>query len=191
MQSWEGESAEATTTTAGVTGCEKVPFAPALTASSETSEYDEPDGVTVAATVPQDGLVASADVADARLLLPTGLTLDLPAMGALQSCTAAQAAIAQTGSFACPAASRIAAATIEAPFLSEALSGGVYLAAAGGEPVAGGSALKPEYPVYLDVQSARDGVQLRLAGSITPGHAGGRVEMTSPERRNCRSVRSR
>jgi len=180
VQSSAGHAEEAAVSTvSGLTGCGEVPFAPALLASAETWAHDEPDGLTVTATDPQvSATIASADIAAERLLLPAGLTLELPGASGLKSCSAAQAALGQRSAFACPAASQLASVSIQAPFLPEALSGGVYLASADGGPVTGASAANPQYAVYLDAESARDGLTVRLSGVITPDPSSGRLELT-------------
>lgn len=180
VESYEGVVSETYThTPVGVEGCPNVPFEPTVEALPETAASDEPDGVAIAVKVPQhagSGEINTADIDDARVLLPEGLTLNPSAAQGLQACTPAQIAIGEVKAVTCPAASKIGTVTIETDLPPGSLSGDVYLASPSGGAISGGSASQPEYAIYLDAESVY-GVSVRLAGIVTPDPASGRVEV--------------
>ena len=183
VESWEGEVARTQThTPVGVEGCGKVPFHPTAEAHPETAGSDEPDGVTAEVKVPQNvgpEAIDTADIDDAHLTLPEGLTLDPSGAQGLVACTAAQAGLEEvqpgvrpTTPVSCPAASKIASVTIETDLPPGSLTGSVYLGSPRGGPIMG-----PPYTVYVDAESGY-GVSVRLMGTVNPNPATGRLEAT-------------
>jgi len=176
VESWEGQvSRTQTHTPVGVEGCGKVPFKPTAEVRPETTQADEPDGVTTEIKVPQNTgpeEVNTADIRDARATLPAGLTLDPSAARGLQACTAAEIGIGSTAPVACPPASKVGTVAIETDLPPGSLAGNVYLASPGGGPIT-----EPPYTIYLDAESAY-GVSVRLQGSVTPNPSTGRLEVT-------------
>ncbi|HEV3320589.1 MAG TPA: hypothetical protein VG147_00175 [Solirubrobacteraceae bacterium] len=183
VESWEGEISKTQThTPVGVEGCDRVPFAPTAEVHPETATSDEPDGVTAEVKVPQNvgaEAIDTADVDDARVTLPEGLTLNPSAAHGLAACTEAQAGLAQespgvrpTGPVTCPAAAKVASVDIETDLPPGSLTGNVYLGSPTSAPIAG-----PPYTIYVDAESAL-GVSVRLQGQVTPNPATGRLEAT-------------
>jgi hypothetical protein len=183
VESWEGATSRTQThTPVGVAGCEAVPFEPTAEVHPETTQSDEPDGVTVEVEVPQNtgsAEIDTADIADAHVTLPEGLTLDPSAAHGLAVCTEAQAGLEEvqpgvrtTGPVSCPAAARVASVTIETDLPPASLTGSVYLASPTGTAISG-----PPYTIYLDAES-RYGVSVRLRGLVDPNPATGRLEAT-------------
>jgi hypothetical protein len=183
VESWEGAiSRTQTHTPVGVEGCGRVPFAPTAEARPETAQSDEPDGVTAEVKAPQNvgaEAINTADIDDAHVTLPEGLTLNPSAARGLQACTEAQAGLQQiapgvraTGPVTCPAAAKIASVSIATDLPPGSLTGSVYLGSPTGAPIAG-----PPYTIYLDAESAL-GVSVRLQGQVAPNPATGRLEAT-------------
>jgi hypothetical protein len=157
-----------------VEGCGKVPFKPTVELHPETAQSDQPDGATTEVKVPQQAgatEINSADVNNAHVTLPGGLTLNSAAARGLKACTSAQIAIGTTKPVECPAASKIGEVTVEADLPEKSLAGNVYLGAPSGEPIAG-----PPFTVYVDAESARYGVSVRLQGHVSVDLGSGRVE---------------
>jgi hypothetical protein len=189
---WHGESYEgATASTAytapiGTEGCNGlppfalVPFAPALSLAPETTQSDLPDGATTELILPHDPNPANLDSAQLRtasIVLPEGMTLSPSAAHGLQACTPAQIAIHTRSPVTCPAASKVAEATLNVPGLPpESLQGNVYLGGPASGPITG-----PPYTVYLDAESARYGISVRLAGEVVPNETTGRLTATFAE----------
>ncbi len=179
VESWEGQvSRTQTHTPVGVEGCGKVPFAPTAEVKPETAESDEPDGATTEVKVPQNTgpeEINTADIRDARVTLPEGLTLNPSAAGGLQACTAAEIGIGSSSPVACPPASKVGTVAIETDLPPGSLAGNVYLGSPSGGPIT-----EPPYTIYLDAESVY-GVSVRLRGSIEPNPSTGRLEATFAE----------
>jgi hypothetical protein len=162
-----------------VEGCDKVPFAPEAevipgpAASEKTS--DQPDGTTTIVKAKQNVGVSeinTADIQDAHVTLPEGMTLNPPAAKGLGVCTAAQIAIGSSSPSTCPENSRIGTVAIETDLPPGSLTGGVYLGSPGG-----GQITAPPYTIYLDTESSL-GVSVRLQGQVNPNPTTGRLEVT-------------
>jgi hypothetical protein len=177
LESWTKEITTAVThTPVGVEHCEKVPFEPFTEVKPETSQSDQPDGATTEVRVPQKAgpeEINTADIKDAHVTLPEGLTLNSAAARGLKACTSAQIAIGTTKPVECPAASKVGEVTIEADLPEKSLAGNVYLGAPEGEPITG-----PPFTIYVDAESARYGVSVRLKGQVNPNPITGRLETT-------------
>jgi hypothetical protein len=174
VESYEGQvSSTETHTPVGVSGCSTVPFAPTAAMRAQTSQYDEPDGAVTEVKVPQNEGAAetnTADVADAHVLLPEGLTLNPSAAHGLEACTPAEVHFEEDVSAACPSGSRIGSVTIETDLPPGTLSGGVYLGAPSGTPITG-----PPFTVYLVAESVYN-VLVKLEGTVYANESTGQLE---------------
>ncbi len=179
VESWEGQVARTQThTPVGVDGCGDVPFTPSVQVAPETAQSDQPDGARTVVRAQQNtgaGQINTADIREARVRLPEGLTLNPPAARGLQTCAAAEIAIGSTSPVSCPAASKIGTVTIETDLPPGSLSGNVYLASPGGGPLTA-----PPYTIYLDAESVY-GVSVRLTGQVSPNPETGRLESSFTE----------
>lgn len=154
------------------------PFEPEFKLSPETTQSDQPDGITTEAIVPHATSPASIDTSQVRtasVTLPEGMTLNPSAGPALEACTPAQARIHSTvAGTACPAKSQVASATLNVPDLPPgSLTGSLYLGGPESGPITG-----PPFTVYLDVESARYGISVRVEGKISLSETTGRVTAT-------------
>lgn len=176
VESYEEEISKTEThTPVGVEGCGEVPFKPTASVFPETSTSDLPDGATTVVKVPQhagENEINTADIKDARVTLPEGLTLNPSAAHGLEACTAAQIGIGTRNPVTCPAGSTIGAVTIETDLPPKSLTGKVYLASPTSATITG-----PPYTIYLDAESQYD-VSVRLKGSVVPNASTGRLEVT-------------
>jgi hypothetical protein len=179
VESWEGQvSSTQTHTPVGVEGCGSVPFQPTAEVQPETTQSDAPDGASTEVRVPQNAgpeEIDTADIRDAHLTLPEGLTLNPAAARGLQACTAAQIGIGTANPVTCPPSSLVGTVTIETDLPPGSLTGNVYLGSPAGGPIA-----EPPYTIYLDAESIY-GVSVRLKGSIAPDPLTGRLEATFTE----------
>jgi hypothetical protein len=183
VESYEGAISHTEThTPVGVEGCGNVPFKPTVTVSPGSSGSDAPDGTTTVVAVPQNVAateINTADVQNARVTLPEGLTLNPAAAHGLEACTAAQFKIGSGARTECPAGSRVGSDLIETDLPPGSLAGSVYLASPGGGAITG-----PPYTIYLEAhtspepQSANEGVSVRLQGTVTPNPNNGRLEVS-------------
>jgi hypothetical protein len=175
VESYEGAvSSTPTVTPVGVEGCGAVPFRPTVSLTPETAHLDAPDGATVAINAQQfagPGEINTADIRDAHIVLPEGMTLNPAAAPGLATCSPAQFSAGQ-----CPSVSgaKLGTVTIETPDLPPgSVTGGLYLGNPAGGPITG-----PPFTVYLDAESPRYGVFVRLQGQSTPDPTTGRLETT-------------
>jgi hypothetical protein len=157
------------------TGCDSLAFNPSLSLTPETSQSDQPDGVTTALHVPQGtdepSKPNSPDVETAVVTLPEGMTLNPAAAHGLVGCSS-EGFVAGN----CPAASQVGSFAVNAPGIPNgALTGGVYVGSpeAGEGPESGG-----EYRIFLLGEAAQYGVGLRLEGRVSANTSTGRLTAT-------------
>src|SRR6202043_2047160 len=98
--------------------------------------------------------------------LPEGMTLNPSAAAGLTACTPKQAHIHELpAGVGCASSSEIGTVSLDVPTLpAGSLTGSIYL----GGPEGGGAITKPPYTIYVDAESARYGVSVRLEGEVVP-----------------------
>jgi hypothetical protein len=187
-ESYEGEAASSVyTTPIGTEGCNGlppfalVPFAPAFSLTPETKQSDQPDGITTELTLPHDPNPANLDSSQlktASVTLPEGMTLNPSAAQGLEACTPAQARIhSPVAGVACPEKSEIGTVTLDVPGLPPgSLTGKLYLGGPESGPITA-----PPYTMYIDAESPRYGISVRLQGEVLPNETTGRVTATFSE----------
>ncbi|HEY7829478.1 MAG TPA: hypothetical protein VIC06_02810 [Solirubrobacteraceae bacterium] len=195
---WSGESYEGARATSsytvpiGTEGCNGLPpfalapFAPTFSLAPETTQSDQPDGVTTELVLPHDPNPAhldSAQLKSASVLLPEGMTLNPSAAHGLEACSPAQIGIHTREPVTCPGGSKVADATLNVPGLpAGSLVGSVFLGGpAVGNSSAAGPIGGPPFVVYLDAESARYGISVRLAGEVVPDEGTGRLTVVFPD----------
>jgi len=150
-------------------GCSNLDFSPTIEATPETTATDTPTGLEINLRVPQNegpnGL-AEAQVKDAVVTLPPGLTLTPATTNGLEACSPAQIGIGSVGELerrpACPAASQLGTLEVTTPLFEHPLPGGIYLAQQ--ETVEGAL-----IGVYLVVDDPVTGILVKLAGRLELG----------------------
>jgi hypothetical protein len=176
------------TTPIGTEGCKGEsgltipPFAPVFSPlGAETTPQDQPDGITTELSLPHDPSpkgIDSSQLRTAVVTLPEGLTLNPSAANGLKACTPAQIGIGTRNAVTCPAESKVGEVTLTVPDLpaGEPLTGSMYLGGPESGPITG-----PPYTMYIDAESARYGVSVRLKGSVVPNETTGRLTATFAE----------
>ncbi len=177
IESYEGQVSSAYThTPVGVEKCAEVPFKPisSVTPQAGTSSGG-PDGATTVVSVPQLSypLTNTADIKDAHVTLPEGLTLNPSAAHGLEACTAAEIGIGTRNAVKCPAASKVGEVTIETDLPPGSLRGNVYLASPSGAKIT-----DPPFTIYIDAEAPSLDVSVRLQGTVTPNPNTGRLEVS-------------
>lgn len=171
----ETEDSKSFTTPVGVSGCDKVPFKPELAVSPATPQSDEPDAATVEVKVPQSTDpkgINSSTLRDAHVTLPEGMTLNPSSANELEACTDEQFGKGTTHPVECPAGSQIGTVTVETPTLpAGSLTGKVYA----GQPLSTKPASGQEYRIFIDAESSRYGVSVRLLGEVVANEATGQL----------------
>jgi hypothetical protein len=154
-----------------LTACEALDFSPFFHAQTESSTTDTPAGLKLHLQLPQDedptGL-AEADLENAIVTLPAGMTFNLSRANNLIGCPLEGPEAINLGSGEpgkCPEASRIGNARIKTPMLTEELQGGVYIAQQGNLPGNGSNPFKSLIAVYVVAEAA--GMVVKLPGEMT------------------------
>jgi hypothetical protein len=159
---------------AGKSPFSPVPFAPTFTLKTETTQSDQPTGMTTELALPHAAgpeEIDSSQLKDATITLPEGMTLNPSAAHGLEACTPAQIGLGTRNAAKCPYGSKIGTVTINVPDLPpESLKGNIYLGGSESGQITG-----QPYIAYLNAESARYGVTVRLKGSVTLNETTGRV----------------
>ncbi len=171
-------SAEASSPTPTLTGCNRLPFDPSLSIAPDIVAADTPSGYELDLGIPQvedpEGL-ASSELREADITLPEGAGISLAAADGLQACTERQAALDSTAAATCPETSKIGQVAIDTPLLANPLQGAVYLAVASANPF--GAPLA----VYIFAEDPTAGVTIKLAGRLTPNPVTGQLTIVLRE----------
>ncbi|MGA9313418.1 MAG: hypothetical protein WBV77_02185, partial [Solirubrobacteraceae bacterium] len=145
----------------------------------EKTQSDVPDGITTELTVPHNPSLEGIDSSQlntATIVLPEGMTLNPSAAAEVKkACTPAQARIhSSTSGVECPEESRVGTVTLEVPTLpAGSLTGDLYLGGPESGPITA-----PPYTMYLNAESKRYGVDVRLQGTVTPNPTTGQLTAT-------------
>ncbi|HTY95608.1 MAG TPA: hypothetical protein VMB91_01100 [Solirubrobacteraceae bacterium] len=154
--------------------CDKVHFEPAFAVTPTELLHDAGDGFATEVAVNHEP-EAEIDNSEAKTIsvqLPEGMTLNPSAAPELTSCSPAQARIhSSEPGVGCPAKSELGTVSLEVPTLPPgSLKGNLYLGGPESGPITG-----PPYIMYLDAESARYGVSVRLKGEVFPNEATGQL----------------
>jgi hypothetical protein len=162
------------------TGCAQVPFKPTIGVAPGTQTTDSPDGATVSVGVPFDPkqAIANSNVKTARLSLPLGMGLNPASADQLSFCTDAELNKGSRAPVTCPVGSKIGSVAIETPPLpAGSLKGDVFL----GKQLSRDPTSGNEYRIFVDAESSRYGVSVRLVGRVSADPATGRLTTTLAE----------
>jgi hypothetical protein len=175
----------------GTEGCKgeglfsAVPFNPKFSLASgvEESQSDLPDGITTELSLPHSASPTAIDTSqleNAVVTLPEGMTLNPSAARGLAACTAKQARIhSEVFGVECPSGSKLGTVSLDVPDLpAGSLTGNIYLGGPESGMIRGGTEAKPEYTIYVNAESKRYGVDVRLEGTVTPNPTTGQVTAT-------------
>lgn len=162
-------------------GCDEVPFDPSLEVEPGTAEVDSPAAPAVTTKLPfitGAEKISESHLRSAKVTLPEGMGLNPSAARSLQACTDAQLAKGTRDPVACPAGSKIGTVGIETPPLpAGSLKGDVYLGQQlSREPTSG-----EEFRIFVDAESARYGISVRLIGNISADPETGQLTTTFDE----------
>ncbi len=156
-------------------GCENLDFSPSIEVAPSSTMADSPVGVVVDVRSPQraheedPGGLAEADLKNAVVSLPAGMTVNPAAANGLGACSEAQIELEGSGPGSCPASSKVGTVEVEAPALEHPLPGSIYLARQDENPfhslLAG----------YIVVDDPVSGVVVKLAGELRTDPVTGQV----------------
>jgi hypothetical protein len=158
--------------------CDTIPYEPGIGFDPHTATTDSPSGATTQVSVPfiTGGTTQeTSPTKEARLALPVGASLNPSAANGLQACSDAQFGKGTRNPVGCPPASKIGTVTIESPPLPEGvLEGDVFV----GEQLSRDPASGDEYRIFVDAESARYGVSVRLLGRVSADPATAQLTTT-------------
>ncbi len=147
--------------------CGNIPFDPSIGVVPNSAQTDSPAGPTVHVDVPNitgGTNRASSQLKTAQVTLPPGMGLNPSAANGLEACTDAQFGKGTTDPVACPSASKIGTVAIQTPPLPNgSLTGQVYL----GQQLSNDPASGDEFRIFVDAESARYGISVRLVGHVS------------------------
>jgi hypothetical protein len=173
---------------AGMSGCEKLSFAPEVTVTPTSSAAESSSGLEIGIDVNDEGLtnptgIAQADIEDTVFAFPAGMTLNPSAAEGLGVCTAAQFQAESLATRACPSASKLGSLEVETPILeNHTLQGAVYLAQQDNPatPIPGvENPFDSLFAAYLVIRDPELGVFVKLATEIDTNETTGQIVATA------------
>jgi hypothetical protein len=164
--------------------CNTIPYAPTIGVAPGTEETNSPAAPQVTVAVPHIQKAEGQDdstTKEATLTLPAGMGINPSAAAAvnnLKTCENGQFVLHSAQPIACPAGSKIGTATITSAALPEGnLEGNVYIAKQEStDPLSGN-----EYRIFIDANSDRYGIDVRLLGHVFANPATGQLSTTINE----------
>jgi hypothetical protein len=185
FETWAQPSASAATSfeEPAPTACNQPDFSPTIEAKPSTNVTDAPAGLHVDVHLPQKdnedpaGL-AEADLRDATVTLPPGLTVNPASATGLGACSLAQIGYQgikegkpsfSTNPAQCPDASKIGTVAIETPLVDHPIPGSIFLAKQSENPFASLLAL------YIAVNDPITGVVIKLPGKVETNPVTGQI----------------
>ncbi len=173
---------EAQATMPGMTGCDKLDFAPRVLAQPEPAQAASPSGLSVEIQVPQTyddpGGLAESNLKDTTVTLPAGVAVNPSAADGLAACSEEQFGLHTAAEIACPDASKLGQVEVTTPLLTHPLTGGVFLAQQGNLPGNGSNPFGSLLALYLQLKDPYSGVLVKLAGEVKPDPATGQLVTT-------------
>lgn len=152
--------------------CGEVPFVPSLSVQPTSRQAGSPTGLDATLTVQQNQLpegLSAAQLRDAVVRLPAGMTINAAAAGGLGACSPGQIGLGTDAQPSCPADSKIGTVTVETPLLEKPLVGSVYVAQQRQNKF--GSLLA----VYVVVQDPATGVLVKIPGKVETDASSGNL----------------
>ena len=159
-------------------GCASLSFGPTISVAPQTTVADSPSGLWIDLHLPQtdsSDLLATADLRDANVVLPQGVSVNPASATGLASCSSSEIDLGSSVPARCPDSSKVGAVELKTPLLYHALKGSVYLASQGENPF--GSLVA----IYIAVSDAESGVVLKLAGQVALDARTGQITTTFRE----------
>lgn len=160
--------------------CGTIPFDPSVEVDPQTEETDSPSGAAVEVDLPHQTKSGGTDqetshLRTATVTLPEGMGLNPSAANGLEACSDAQFGKGTRSPVACPAGSMIGTVSIDTPPLPEGpIDGNVYL----GKQLSRDPTSGQEYRIFVDVESKRYGLSVRLIGNTKADPQTGQLETT-------------
>jgi hypothetical protein len=113
-----------------ITGCDRLPFGPSLTATPTSHHTASPTGLGMTIKLPpSDGVnvLEPSQIRDIRIALPQGFSINTGASDGLGVCSAQQVHFGEDVAAECPDASKMASTEFEIGALPRRMRGAIYL----------------------------------------------------------------
>ena len=174
----------------GLGGCNRLPFAPSITAAPDGQAASTPTGLAVDVREPEEGAlsptgVSASDEKSITVALPAGVSVNPSGADGLQACTDAQVGFEKIsasgldeftpGPVSCPDGSKIATVKARTPLLPEALEGEVYLAAPQNFTGPLENPFGSLIALYLVAEDPVAGIRVKAPGKVTLDPVTGQV----------------
>jgi hypothetical protein len=162
--------------------CNTIPFKPSIAVSPGTTQTDSPAGAAVDVNVPFEPsplAQAQSNLRTAKVTLAQGMGLNPSAANGLQYCSDPQFRKGvRNPDNACPAASKIGTVAVDTPPLPNgSLNGNVYL----GQQLSRDPASGQEYRIFVEAESDRYDIHVRLVGNVSADPQTGQLTTTFTE----------
>ncbi len=167
-----GAFVDASFTEPAPVNCAPLDFSPGISATPHTTVADSPSGLRFNLHLPQNNdpiLPAEADLRDAVVTLPEGVTVNPASANGLAGCSPAQVDLNGPGPANCPDASKVGSVRIDTPLLDHPVQGAVYVATQNDNP------FNSLLAIYIAVHDPQSGVVVKLAGHVVPDPNTGRL----------------
>jgi hypothetical protein len=165
------------------TGCDKVPFNPAIDVNAGTPAVDSPSPATVETTLKYltgaEGAVQESHLRKAVVALPEGMGLNPSGSVGLAECTNAQFNKGvRTYANACPASSKIGTVQIDSPPLAQPLIGDIYVGTQQSTNPESGEMFR----ILVEAKEQNEGIDVRLVGNVSANKGTGQLTTTFSEK---------
>ena len=165
------------------TGCDKVPFTPAINVNAGTAAVDSPSPATVETTLKYmtgtESPVQESHLRKAVVALPEGMGLNPSGSVGLGDCTNAQFKKGvRTYANECPASSAVGTVEIDSPPLAQPLTGNIYVGTQQSSNPESGEMFR----VLVEAKEPTEGIDVRLIGNVSANKTTGQLTTTFSEK---------
>ncbi len=169
------------TTFPSINGCDLLPYNPALEVLPDTTQADEPSGLSVHLKIPQAQqqapLLITPELKNVTVTLPQGLSISPSAGEGLQGCEDNQIGLESPSAGACPLGSVLGTVKISTPLLTAPLTGYVYLGTPNCNPCSNADAADGNmFRIFIEAQGS--GVVVKKQGTIYANPVTGQLTTT-------------
>jgi hypothetical protein len=166
---------EETSTEPAPVNCAPLDFSPTISAVPHTTVADSATGLRFNLHLPQNddpNLLAEADLRNAVVTLPEGVTVNPAQASGLAACSLDQIDLEGGGPANCPDASKIGSVEVHTPLLDHPVKGAVHVARQNANP------FNSLLAIYIAVHDPETGVVVKLAGHVVPDPVTGQLTTT-------------
>ncbi len=167
-----GVFANASSSEPALVNCAALDFSPTISAVPHTTVADSPSGLRFNLHMLQNddpNLLAQADLRNAVVILPEGVTVNPASAGGLAACSPAQIDLNGPQPASCPDASKVGSVEVDTPLLDHPVGGAVYVAAQNDNP------FDSLLAIYIALHDPQSGIVVKLAGHVIPDPVTGRL----------------